>query len=184
MATATCGSCETYSGFCEVMLLIQRMCADWDKMHPTLRKAWNARDTANLHAVCGGFLHYVGLLEKKIAKHDFDTTIAGIQEQFMSGHLDIDISHAMESSPFPGQLEDVGFLRSWFGSVVEGMLFQIMVSQTSNFVFFYPRAPGIFSVKSLWAGPFLWTCSGERLLSLRRRTGTYKTKFSGQISTI
>ncbi|CAK9115979.1 unnamed protein product [Durusdinium trenchii] len=119
----------------KVMLLIQRMCADWDKMHPTLRKAWNARDTANLHAVCGGFLHYVGLLEKKIAKHDFDTTIAGIQEQFMSGHLDIDISHAMESSPFPGQLEDVGFLRSWFGSVVEGMFFQIMVSQTSNFVF-------------------------------------------------
>ena len=95
----------------KVLLLIRRMVADWDKVPSGMRKPWNARDVQNLHAVTGGFLHFTNLLKQKIPTSEYDKSIGEIEEQFMSGFLDVDIAHVLETVPPPGQLEDVGFLR-------------------------------------------------------------------------
>lgn len=96
---------------CKALLLIQRMILDWDKLPPSLRKPWNVKDTTTLHSACAGYLHFMSVLQRKIPKADYDSSAAGLREQFLSGFLDVEILQTLESSAPPLNLEDVGFLR-------------------------------------------------------------------------
>ncbi len=95
----------------EVGLLIQRMCKDWDKQSPNMRKAWTYRDAMALHSVCGGFLYFISLLRNKLPASEFETYYPNMLDQFMMGFLDPDIMHALETSAPPSSMSAVAFLR-------------------------------------------------------------------------
>ena len=91
--------------------MIDRMCSDWDKMHPGMRKPWNVKDTTHIHALCGGYIHFKLLLKSKLPETEFKEVIARLDEQFLLGFLDADLDHALQSTVPPGCLSSVGFLR-------------------------------------------------------------------------
>ncbi|CAK9056461.1 Hypothetical protein (Fragment) [Durusdinium trenchii] len=93
----------------KALLLIQRMILDWDKLPPSLRKPWNVKDTTTLHSACAGYLHFMSVLQRKIPKADYDSSAAGLREQFLSGFLDVEILQTLESSAPKGQ----NFTRQW-----------------------------------------------------------------------
>ena len=93
------------------------MCSDWDKQPPTLRKPWGHRETVAMHAICGGYLHFMAALKSKVPKSEYEHVAKSIDVQFMSGYLDPDITHALETTVPPANLEAVGFLRKGLGGL-------------------------------------------------------------------
>ena len=91
--------------------MIARMASDWDKLSPSMRKGWNFRDSQQLHAACGGFLYFMGLLKEKVAETEFQQVAQGLRDQFLCGFLDPDILHALTTTAPPAPLESVSFLR-------------------------------------------------------------------------
>ncbi|CAK9013327.1 unnamed protein product [Durusdinium trenchii] len=66
------------------LLLVRRMCSDWDKQPPTLRKPWGHRETVAMHAICGGYLHFMAALKSKVPKSEYEHVAKSIDVQFMS----------------------------------------------------------------------------------------------------
>ena len=97
---------------CEVLLLIRRMCRDWDKLAPNMRKAWNFKDTSGLHAACGGFIYFMNLLKEKLPTAEFEKVHQELEVQFKMGFWDPDIHHALETTAPPAPVDSVQFLRS------------------------------------------------------------------------
>jgi len=88
------------------------MCRDWDKLMPSMRKAWNFKDTSGLHAACGGFIYFMNLLKEKLPTAEFEKVHEELEVQFMMGFLDPDIHHALETTAPPAPVDSVQFLRS------------------------------------------------------------------------
>lgn len=97
------------------MLLIDRMCRDWDKLPPTMRKAWVLKDVLNLHTCCGAFLTLIDQLQSRIPEKDYQAALPSIQEQFLLGYLDPEILHVVETTVPPANLTQVSFLRTACG---------------------------------------------------------------------
>lgn len=87
------------------------MCQDWDKLAPNMRKSWGLRESNQLHACCGGFLYFMGLLREKVPTKEYDDVASDLQKQFMMGFLDPDIVHAISTTAPPAPLDSVAFLR-------------------------------------------------------------------------
>lgn len=98
--------------FSEVKLLVARMCGDWDRQAPNMRKSWGYRDTVILHGACGCFLHCMECLQEKIPSAEFLKASETLKEQFMSGFFDPDLQHTLDTSAPPVRLDVVPFLRS------------------------------------------------------------------------
>lgn len=88
------------------------MCSDYDRLPLGARRPWNFKDTVQLHILCGGFLHFKGLLQRKLSAQEFDETVPKLDDQFLMGFLDADIDHALQSCVPPGELGSVAFLRT------------------------------------------------------------------------
>lgn len=93
------------------------MCADWDRLKPTVRKAWNLRELTSLHVACGGFLEYMACLKQKISEKEFNEQQERLRAQFMLGALDADIEHSLEVNVPPVSLQAVQFLRTIHASI-------------------------------------------------------------------
>eukprot|EP00435_Cladocopium_sp_Y103_P050415 s350_g15.t1 len=96
------------------LLVIKRMCSDFDRMPLGARRPWNFKDTVNLHILCGGFLHFKGLLQRKLSAQEFDETVPKLDDQFLMGFLDADIDHALQSCVPPGELgKGQTYVKTW-----------------------------------------------------------------------
>ena len=80
---------------------MKRLCKDYDSTPPVLRKAVTYKDALALHATCGGYLHYVKLLQKRLPEAECKAACARFEEQFMTGCLDAEIFASMENSVPP-----------------------------------------------------------------------------------
>ncbi|CAK9003765.1 unnamed protein product [Durusdinium trenchii] len=74
------------------LLLVRRMCQDWDKLAPNMCKSWGLRESNQLHACCGGFLYFMGLLREKVPTKEYDDVASDLQKQFMMGSICTDIA--------------------------------------------------------------------------------------------
>eukprot|EP00435_Cladocopium_sp_Y103_P033211 s2906_g8.t1 len=94
-----------------VSLVIDRMCGDFDRQAPSMRKPWTFKDASSLHAACGAFQHFMRLLQRGVSQADFQRREANLKQQFALGVFDPDLLHAIETTVPPSSLESVGFLR-------------------------------------------------------------------------
>ena len=95
---------------CKVLLLIERMSRDWDRV--PLKKPWGWKDTNSLHSRCGLYLYFRSLLKSTVSDADFAREEPKLRDQFLQGYLDADIEHALLHSAPPGDLKSIGVLRS------------------------------------------------------------------------
>ena len=83
-------------------------------MPSNLRKPLPAKDAVTLHQSCGMLLHFLERLEVAIPSAEYPAARDKVMGQFLLGTLDNDLQKAAESSVPPGDLQDVGLLRSAF----------------------------------------------------------------------
>lgn len=70
------------------------------------------KETQQLHAVCGAYLHFKALLKSKLPATSFNEVAGKFEEQFRASFLDADLEHALQTSVPPGDLKAIGFCRS------------------------------------------------------------------------
>ena len=93
----------------QVLLLIDRLQADWDRC--PIKKAWNFKDTNNLHAACGAYRHFVGQLKSTISDAAFKAHMPVIRDQFMMSYLDTELLNALSTSTPPGDVKSISAMR-------------------------------------------------------------------------
>ena len=76
-----------------------------------LRRAVSYRDAATVRAVCGGLLHFRGLLCKHLPEAEYKDASKRLHEQFMTGCLDPEITSALETTLPPGDVRSISFCR-------------------------------------------------------------------------
>ena len=95
----------------KALLCLSRMTADWDRLPPGLRKAWNFKDGSLLHAICGVFLYLVAELKQKISSEDVAEHLPSVEKDFMNGLFDPELQRLMGNEVPPIELSSVSFLR-------------------------------------------------------------------------
>ena len=88
------------------------MLADFDTTPGPLRKAMSVREAMSKHQACGGFLHYLKILEGMAPAAEFQQMSEELHRQFQYGYLDPDILHSLESSVPPGDISMVSAFRT------------------------------------------------------------------------
>lgn len=96
------------------MLFLERMLADHDGCAPQMRKPLTYRDALSKHQACGGFLHYLNVLQKIAPSGEFAAMESDLRNQFRFGYLDPDILHSLEATVPPGDAQMVGAFRTDF----------------------------------------------------------------------
>lgn len=87
---------------CKVLLLVKRMCKDWDRL--PYKRAWGEKSLLKLHLCCGAFLHFKGLLQGAVSNADFQAAEGRLQENFMMGFIDLELEHALDEMVPPGEI--------------------------------------------------------------------------------
>lgn len=123
----------------EVALFVDRLIKDWDRQPVGLKKSWGYREAAQLHAVCGAFIHYTNVLKAKISEETYQAELPGLKEQFAGSFLDPELLHSLQSSVPPGDISSISVLR-------QGLL------QNWRFVFRSHQAPQEFHIMSPMLG--------------------------------
>ena len=95
----------------EALLTVHRMCADFDQTPPALRKPWSFATALNRHQCCGLYIHYMGLLQKRIPQGKWAEVERSLDSQFTFGFLDTDLQHSLTSEVPPGNMETVSAFR-------------------------------------------------------------------------
>ena len=80
-------------------------------MPSSLRKSLSFREASALHAVCGGFLHYLAQLQKAIPESEFLKCRSALETQFLSGCIDPEIEALLEGGVPPGDPKAIGCFR-------------------------------------------------------------------------
>ncbi|CAE7372563.1 cofG, partial [Symbiodinium sp. CCMP2592] len=101
----------------ELMLLIQRMCGEYDQNVPSMRKAWGYQVALARHQVCGAYLHFRALMEKRIPGGKWKEVQTSLDSQFQHGFLDVDLSHVLCNEVPPGSLESISACRPYLRQV-------------------------------------------------------------------
>lgn len=78
-------------------LFTQRLIGDHDRAGQSLKKALTFKDAITLHQNCGAFLFFLAKLEEVAPAGQFKEMKEGLLAQFMSGHVDADLSHTLEN---------------------------------------------------------------------------------------
>ncbi|CAE7229057.1 cofG [Symbiodinium sp. CCMP2592] len=99
------------------MLLIQRMCGEYDQNVPSMRKAWGYQVALARHQVCGAYLHFRALMEKRIPGGKWKEVQTSLDSQFQYGFLDVDLSHVLCNEVPPGSLESISACRPYLRQV-------------------------------------------------------------------
>ncbi|CAK9030600.1 unnamed protein product, partial [Durusdinium trenchii] len=94
-----------------VALFVDRLIKDWDRQPVGLKKSWGYREAAQLHAVCGAFIHYTNVLKAKISEETYQAELPGLKEQFAGSFLDPELLHSLQSSVPPGDISSISVLR-------------------------------------------------------------------------
>lgn len=98
--------------FAQALLFVQRLLSDHDSTPPQLRKPLTFREALGKHQACGGFLHYLRLLQQMAPAADYPEMEKDLKQQFRYGYLDPDILHSLETMVPPGDIQMVGAFRT------------------------------------------------------------------------
>lgn len=83
---------------------------DWDR-NP-VKKAWGVKETIERHQLCGGYIHYRGLLEAKLSGEEFGSHRENLHKGFLQGFMDADIEHALKTTVPPSDVTMIGIMRT------------------------------------------------------------------------
>ena len=92
-------------------MFLQRLCDDHDACVPSMRKAVSYQQGMYKHQMTGGFLHFLGLLEKMLPASEFPEAKDALLKQFSQGFLDPDIQHTLENTVPPGDAKSIAAFR-------------------------------------------------------------------------
>ncbi|CAK9076667.1 unnamed protein product [Durusdinium trenchii] len=92
------------------LLLIERMKADWDRS--SVRKPWGVKETTHLHSMCGAFIHFRSMFEAKVSSEEYAKHSQSLHSNFLQGFLDADLEHGLLTTVPPGDVTNIGFLRT------------------------------------------------------------------------
>ena len=95
----------------QVMLFLRRMENDHDLTPPTLRRSLTEKQAVVKHQACACFLHFLKIYERAGPPTEYAEAEESLTSQFMSGYLDPDLGHILESSVPPGELSGVSAFR-------------------------------------------------------------------------
>ena len=83
-------------------LFVQRICADWDRSPPNLRKALGYKEALTLHTACGVYLYYMEAMQRRCPAHSFESIKSKLHESFMAGLMDGELVSSAENNVPPG----------------------------------------------------------------------------------
>lgn len=92
-------------------MLIERICADYDRTPAPFRKAVNYQTGLGKHQLTGAYLHFVSELRKIQPSSQFKDAEVALKEQFLSGYLDCDLQHALDTTAPPSDLKTISAMR-------------------------------------------------------------------------
>ena len=93
----------------QVSYFLHRLTEDWDRLH--VKKPWSFKDAQLIHATCGVFISLMDTLQAEIPEQDWLACRPRMHQQFMSGFLDAECQHVLDTAVPPVQLTTVGFIR-------------------------------------------------------------------------
>ena len=96
---------------CQVKLLIERHCKDWDDAMPNMRQALTAKTALPLHQSCAMFSHFLNRLETSLSSGDFDAAAPKLRSTFLLGGMDGELLQVASGTVPPGDLKSVGAFR-------------------------------------------------------------------------
>lgn len=88
------------------------MKADWDRS--SVRKPWGVKETTHLHSMCGAFIHFRSMFEAKVSSEEYAKHSQSLHSNFLQGFLDADLEHGLLTTVPPGDVTNIGFLRSFY----------------------------------------------------------------------
>lgn len=111
--------------------------SDWDKVPPGMKVPFTLKVALQIHAACGGYLAIMEAFKQAVPQSDYEATLPQIQDQFKLGYLDSDITHFLESSVPPVNLQSVNFVRTGSVRAFDIRLLMTCLSTTScmDFIF-------------------------------------------------
>ena len=95
----------------QAFLFVDRLIKGHDDTMDTMRKAMTYKDAVGLDQLCGGFIHYLGELEKMMPPAMFMEASEALRMSFLSGFLDPDLQHCLQTQVPPGDLPGIGAFR-------------------------------------------------------------------------
>ena len=99
-------------GISKANLFLSRVCNDWDRNPPGMRKALTSKDATPLHQSCALFLHFSRLLERSLPSGEVSASKEKLTCQFFLGGMDAELNLCAEQSVPPGDMRSIGSFRS------------------------------------------------------------------------
>ena len=93
------------------MLVIKRMCDEYDFTPSSMRKAWGYTTALSRHQACGAYLHFRTLMEKRVPGGKWNEIKSSLDSQFAYGFLDADLAHVLANEVPPGNLDSISAFR-------------------------------------------------------------------------
>ena len=93
------------------MLFLRRLETDHDRTPPSLRSSVTEKQAIAKHQACACFLHFLNVFERACPPTEYPEAAESLTSQFMSGYLDPDLGHILETSVPPGDLAAVAAFR-------------------------------------------------------------------------
>lgn len=96
---------------CEANLFLDRLIHSHDSVTDSMRKALTYKDSVQLHQSCGIFVHFLGELSKMTPTETFNEASIELKRSFLSGFLDMDLQHCLQTQVPPGDCKQVAAFR-------------------------------------------------------------------------
>ena len=90
---------------------------DFDQTPDSLRKPCNYKDGVDKHRCCAAFMHYLEILQRMSPPSEFATARDSLREQFLSGLMDLDLLHSVQSQVPPGDIKSVSAFRAFVAQI-------------------------------------------------------------------
>lgn len=95
----------------QAFLFIDRLIKSHDDTANSMKKAMAYKEGVSLHQLCGGFIHYCAELEKMMPPAMFKEANEALRNSFLSGFLDPDLQHCLQTQVPPGDLRGISAFR-------------------------------------------------------------------------
>ena len=90
---------------------MDRLIHSHDSVTDTMRKALTFKDGMHLHQVCGAFVHFLGEMSKMTPTTIFQEASVELKQSFLSGFLDMDLQHCLQTQVPPGDCKGIAAFR-------------------------------------------------------------------------
>ena len=111
----------------EVKLFLARICRDWDQLPAKMRKPMTFKDGVALHVVCGMYIHFIEVLERRAPPAEFAEFEKKLHDTFMGGVMDPELAYAAEHTVPPGDITAIGPFRH--ANSIEGRFARVVFLQ-------------------------------------------------------